>query len=78
MIIIKQDILRPKLSNNATQRPNIDFLIESTSQYDLWSSIRSRLDITRNIHIMREGTISQIDDSNFNWIVRLNHDIFRF
>ncbi len=77
MMIEKQYILGPNFCNNTSQWPNINLFVISTSKDNLRCTIGPRLYIIGKIMIMSKWTIAQVDNSNLNRIVWLDHNILR-
>lgn len=76
MKIIKKDVFGPQFSDNASNTPNIDLVIIARSQYNLRSTIASRLNIGAKV-IMNEARVTQIHDFYLNWRVRFHKDVLR-
>lgn len=74
MQVVEQDTFGPKLCNDASNTPYINFIVIPCPQDNLWRPVAPRLHVGAKI-IMYEARITEVYNFYFNWRVWFNEDV---
>lgn len=75
--VVEEDIFGPKLSQDASNTPDVDLDVIAVSEDYFWSPVAPGLHVGPQ-GVMNEARIAKIDDLDFHWGIRLNEHIFGF
>ena len=73
----KERIARKQFCHNSSERPNVDGRGVRDSEYNLWSSIESRLYVGVN-PLSKKAAAPEIDDSDSRLVLLLQQDVLWF